>query len=182
MADLRQVVRAAYAGLLDRLQLKKQERLAIAALIAAIIIGQAAIFFKYRYNPLWMENLQIKTTADSAKLSTDPKEILTQVEIKLAIPDTTHPDSSQITPPHPTKSSIHTSDAPKNTIQGQRINLNTALTKELEQLPGIGPKMAQRILDYRLENGGFKRAEDLQKIKGIGRKTYDKLKDLIVVE
>lgn len=59
------------------------------------------------------------------------------------------------------------------------INVNTASKEELMALPGIGPTLAQRILTYRLENGPFSRAEDLQEVKGIGEKTLDKIKDLI---
>jgi len=63
----------------------------------------------------------------------------------------------------------------------EKININTASAADLEKLPQIGPKIAQRIIDYRKESGGFKRIEDLMKVKGIGEKTFDRLKDLITV-
>ena len=62
-----------------------------------------------------------------------------------------------------------------------KININTASQAELDKLPRIGPKVAQRILDYRKEHGLFKRIEDLMKVKGIGEKTFAKLKDLVTV-
>jgi len=63
----------------------------------------------------------------------------------------------------------------------QKININTAQSDELQKLPRVGPAIAQRILDYRKENGNFKRIEDLLKVRGIGEKVFGQLKDLITV-
>jgi len=62
-----------------------------------------------------------------------------------------------------------------------KININTATQAELEGLPRIGPKVAQRIIDYRTQNGNFKRIEDLMKVKGIGEKIFALIKDLVTV-
>ena len=61
------------------------------------------------------------------------------------------------------------------------VNLNTATASELEALPGIGPKTAERILDYRQKSGNFKKIEELMNVKGIGEKSFLKLKNLITV-
>ena len=61
------------------------------------------------------------------------------------------------------------------------INLNVATIDQLETLPGIGRKTAERIIEYRTKNGGFKRIEDLMNVKGIGEKSFLKLKPLIAV-
>jgi competence protein ComEA len=62
------------------------------------------------------------------------------------------------------------------------INLNTATYEDLLRLPGIGPVMAKRILEYRRANGPFKRVEELRNIKGIGAKSYEKLAPLLVIK
>ena len=61
------------------------------------------------------------------------------------------------------------------------INLNAATVDQLDGLPGIGRAVAERILEYRQKNGGFKKIEELMNIKGIGEKSFLKLKPLITV-
>jgi competence protein ComEA len=61
------------------------------------------------------------------------------------------------------------------------LNLNTATAAELEALPGIGARTAERILEYRQKNGGFKKAEELMNVPGVGEKSFLKLKTLITV-
>jgi len=66
-------------------------------------------------------------------------------------------------------------------LSNEKININTASLEELEKLPGIGPSKAQAIIDYRTNNGPFKSIEEIKNVKGIGEKTFEKLKDLITV-
>jgi competence protein ComEA len=65
---------------------------------------------------------------------------------------------------------------------GARININTADAAALELLPGIGPALAQRIVDYRQAHGPFARVEDIMKVSGIGQGTFEKIRDLIATE
>jgi len=62
------------------------------------------------------------------------------------------------------------------------LNLNAATVDQLVTLPGIGPKTAERIVEYRTKSGGFKRIEDLMNVKGIGEKSFLKLKPLVMVK
>jgi comEA protein len=61
------------------------------------------------------------------------------------------------------------------------INLNTATVAQLDALPGVGTSTAQRIVEYRQKNGPFKKIEELMNVKGIGEKSFLKLKPLITV-
>ena len=61
------------------------------------------------------------------------------------------------------------------------VNLNTATPVELEALPGVGPAMAQRIVEYRQQHGGFKKIEELMNVRGIGEASFLKLKALVTV-
>ena len=64
-------------------------------------------------------------------------------------------------------------------VQKTTINLNTATIDQLMTLPGIGQKTAERILEYRTKSGGFKKIEDLMNVKGIGEKSFLKIKPLV---
>lgn len=63
--------------------------------------------------------------------------------------------------------------------RGGKINLNLADVKTLEQLTGVGPSLAQRIVEYRKNNGRFGRIEELKQVEGIGEKKYAALKDQV---
>jgi competence ComEA-like helix-hairpin-helix protein len=62
-----------------------------------------------------------------------------------------------------------------------RIDLNSATVWELDCLPGIGPTLAQRIIDYREDHGGLSVPEEVMNVSGIGQAKYDQIKDLVEV-
>ena len=66
-------------------------------------------------------------------------------------------------------------------VKGEKVDLNLASGRQLESLPGIGPALAQRIIDHREKNGPFRRIEDLMNVRGIGEKKFLKLEDGIRV-
>ena len=68
------------------------------------------------------------------------------------------------------------------TAAAAKVNINTAGVSELDSLPGIGPVLAQRIVDWRTENGPFRSAEDLLNVEGIGRSTLENLQNCIITE
>ena len=63
-----------------------------------------------------------------------------------------------------------------------KVNINKATLEELTVLKKVGPKSAQRIIEYRKKNGPFKKPEDIINVKGIGKKTYEINKHIIVIK
>ena len=63
-----------------------------------------------------------------------------------------------------------------------KININSANVEQLEMLPRIGTKTAQSIIEFRKQNGPFKKVEDITGVKGIGEKTLEELKNYIILE
>lgn len=61
------------------------------------------------------------------------------------------------------------------------ININTADSATLQQISGVGPVTAEKIIEYRTQNGAFRTTEDIKNVSGIGDKTYEKMKDMITV-
>lgn len=89
--------------------------------------------------------------------------------------------SDTATPVLPTP--IPTAPSPSANPSGsQRVNINSATASELEALPGIGPALAQRIIDYRVANGPFSAPEDIIKVRGVGEQTFEQLRDHITVQ
>jgi competence ComEA-like helix-hairpin-helix protein len=64
----------------------------------------------------------------------------------------------------------------------KRIDINTAGEAELVGLPGIGPSIAKRIVEYRENNGPFAKVEDLMNVRGIGEKKFLQIRDLVTVQ
>ncbi len=69
-----------------------------------------------------------------------------------------------------------------NGKKGDKVNINEATQTELETLPGIGPSMAAKILEYREKNGEFNSIEDIKNVTGIGNSKYETIKDNICVD
>lgn len=87
--------------------------------------------------------------------------------------------STDITTSTQVNSNLSTNKKSKTDIE--KININKATQTELETLPGIGPSTAEKIIEYRKENGNFKNIEDIMNVNGIGESKYNKIKDLISV-
>lgn len=63
-----------------------------------------------------------------------------------------------------------------------KVNINTGDIEELKKLPGVGDSLAQKIIDYRTQNGKFKSIEDLKNVSGIGDKKFESMKEFIVLK
>jgi len=66
-------------------------------------------------------------------------------------------------------------------VAGVRLSLNAATVAQLDALPGIGPVLAQRIVDFRTTRGGFRSVEQLREVDGVGESRYQRLKDLVTL-
>jgi competence protein ComEA len=86
---------------------------------------------------------------------------------------------SSAPPPHPAASPAAKAEARPPSAADGVINLNTASLQELTRLPNVGPSRAQAILELRQKLGGFKKVDDIMRVKGIGRKTFRKLEPLL---
>ena len=92
-------------------------------------------------------------------------------------------DGQQITVPIQTDSDEHASlpNPENNTFDKNPLNINTATAPELEMLPGIGPSLAQKIVEYREKNGPFHKPEDITRVSGIGPAKFEQIQELICV-
>jgi competence protein ComEA len=98
------------------------------------------------------------------------------------------PRLDEVDPPPPVQGGSESNnpstpgDTPPESFGGGTVNINTATLEQLDTLPGIGPAIAQRIIDYREKIGGFKSIEQITEVSGIGNATFDKIKDSITIE
>ena len=67
-------------------------------------------------------------------------------------------------------------------LKDEKININTATQTEFETLPGIGPSLAYKIVEYRNQNGKFKTIEDLKKVSGIGENKYKQIESFVKIK
>jgi competence protein ComEA len=91
-------------------------------------------------------------------------------------------DGQQIYVPWQGEENLPVQPPAAKSASGSKVNVNTADMAALESLPGIGPSLAQRIIDYRQAHGPFARIEDIMEVSGIGQGIFDKIGDLITTE
>jgi competence protein ComEA len=81
--------------------------------------------------------------------------------------------------PAPALPPAGTPGSPGTAVPGTPLDLNSATATQLDQLPGVGPVLAQRIVDYRTEHGGFRSVDELRQVSGIGDAKYADIKSLV---
>lgn len=127
--------------------------------------------------------------ADSERVNL-VRKVRDGMQIRVPVQKTTRKSSKQGTKPHTTagygasttkKSGSTRAGTEKNNSAVQRVRINSASAGELQQLPGIGPALAQRIVETR-NSGRFTSAEDLLRVPGIGKAKLAKLRDYVEVD
>lgn len=127
---------------------------------------------------------RIKDVLEKAKLQKDAD--LTQVNLSEKLTDQKLiyiPSTSEMknTITHSDDINKRSNTKPLNSLTTDKINLNTASETDLLKIPGVGPTKVKEILDYRSKNNHFHSIEDIKNIKGIGDKTFEKIKDYITI-
>jgi competence protein ComEA len=125
----------------------------------------------------------VKDALAAAGGATDDAD-LNRINLALQLSDQQQvyvPRKGEESPPVPPLGERSPSDSSGATGTGQ-VNINAASVEALQTLPGVGPAIAQRIVDYRTEHGPFATIDDLMNVKGIGPATFAELKDQITTE
>lgn len=138
--------------------------LSAAAITAAVLIGL------YSVRPIQFYQVTVESKGDliSSQAST-PEEVPLASESS-----SSSGEEELLDEPDPS--------GPQEVLVEKSVNINTATLEELDQLPGIGPALGQRIIDYREANNGFYDVEEIMEVSGIGEKTFAKLEPYIIVE
>jgi competence protein ComEA len=113
---------------------------------------------------------------DAIKRAGGPKPRAALALVNLAAPVA---DGQQVVVPSNREAAQALAGGPVAGGVGGRVHLNSATLDQLDELPGIGPVTAQKILDYRSEHGAFGSVDELDAVPGIGPATLDELRDLV---
>ena len=140
--------------------LESQHRKIIILLVVVILAGGAYWMLKYFHPALFLGE----------------PDLVVETEAAPPLPTPSSPPASSVPAVSP-----QPSEGLSIPSEGSRININTATSQELQTLRGIGPAMAQRIIEYRQTSGRFSTVDDLTNVKGIGEKTLEKIRDSITV-
>jgi competence protein ComEA len=120
--------------------------------------------------------LQDSIVKDAMEAAGGPTEDADLERINLAFPVS---DGQQVHVPRQGEDSPPAPPPSGQPAPGGKVNINTAGQDLLESLPGIGPALAQRIVDYRQTHGPFEHIEDVTEVSGIGDATFEAIRDLI---
>ena len=144
---------------------------------AALLLTAMAVTFTAG----WM----LRGMGDAPPIRVETQAILTQ-EVQTLAQSTVEPSAAPASSPSPTAEpedpGSGDAESSGKVQPGEKINLNTATTEELQRLPGIGPARAQAIVANREANGPFRIPEDLTRVDGIGEGILQGLIDYVTVE
>ena len=109
------------------------------------------------------QTMQRPAVTHAAALSSDDTSVTTATAVDSTIPP------------------AEVNEARRAANRSQRVDLNRATAADLDYLPGVGPVLAKRMVDYRKSIGRFQAVEDLRAVKGIGKKKFERLKPFVMV-
>lgn len=165
--------------LIERLEISKSERYAVTVLLIMVLVLSAVYYLKepgFNHDPEYYAELE------QMFLERSEEEMLEREAILARYRPAEEGTGFRVSePPVYTEPSIQL-PAPENPdilSDPEKININTATAEELLELPGIGPAYAERIIEWREENGTFTSLEQLLEIKGIGEKRLENLRPYI---
>lgn len=167
--------------LLEKLEIKRSERIAISTLMIVLVMLSGVSLFNEpdaNYNEEAYKELEQVFKEKSDQIQTEENLILARYEPTRDVPVSmsVRAEKSPASTPPDTTEQEDQSDKTAGTI-----NINTATNEQLQELPGIGPAYAERIVNWRKENGAFTTKDQLLEIKGIGDKRLARIKPLITL-
>ncbi len=153
-----------------------QEARVIIFVLAALLVGSMVLMIARRL-PMIEKDVNVMKESEKEAAQDTTYE---SPGLQGAQPDTVDEDKALKVPRTNSYQFADTKKPEKPLTEGE-INLNTAPKSQLSRLPGVGPKRAEDIIEYREKNGPFKSKKDIQKIKGIGPKTYEKMEKYLSI-
>ncbi|NBC03506.1 MAG: hypothetical protein GVY20_07345 [Bacteroidetes bacterium] len=167
--------------LLEKLEIKRSERIAISILFILLVILSGIVTFNEpnaNYSEEKYAELEKIFKEKSEQIKQEEQVILARYE-----PDRDVPVSMSVRGEKSTKLKLpDTTDTEENQQETVKvININTANNEVLQELPGVGPTYSERIINWREENGPYTSKDQLLEIKGIGDKRLARIKPLITL-
>lgn len=168
--------------LLEKLEIKRSERIAMSILLILLVILSAALTFTEpdaNYSKEHYAELEKVFKEKSEQIEQEKQMIMARYEPARDVPVAMSVRENEIANSIPTD----TTDEDESTEDvSEIININTASNQQLQELPGVGPTYAARIVGWREENGSFTSKDQLMEIKGIGEKRLADIKPLITLQ
>lgn len=168
--------------LLEKLEIKRSERIAVSVLLILLVTLSGVLTFvdsEANYSEDEYRKLEEIFREKSKAIQTEEELILARYKpnrvVPVAVSVMENSEPNIIVPDT-------TADETSSGVSGDLININAANAEKLQELPGIGPAYAGRIVSWREENGAFTSKDQLLEIKGIGEKRLARIKPLITLQ
>lgn len=176
--------------------LTRQETYVVGLLIVLAVIGATIPYLRpFFSDPKPAENIEAKSTAfriysdrilnDSALTQDERDSLMTLINVDSVsiLRWQRQADSlKKLLTARPARESVDSFFTQLQDAPVKQVDINDATAAELSSLPGIGEKIAERIIEYRNKNGNFRRIEELQNVKGIGKKMFAKIKPFVEIK